>query len=596
MRLSYVTLRDAGKMRTLFLALIMIGVAVGDLFSQISLETTPSWRSNDTNLYSTGAAWGDVDGDGYLELAVSNGNDMSDDPNVIYDNVGGVLETNYSWSSIDHDYSGKCSLGDIDKDGGLDFVVVNYGHQIWPSGWEKCLDDLYISVMGVIQPFPVWNNSPADSDNTFGLDLGDVDGDGDLDLATANGDAYTNQLQPTKVYYNNGVIFEEVPSWTSDELMASYDAMWGDVDRDGDLDLAVANSGDPLQVYNNTGSGLETSASWTSLGSDDHNTMAWGDMNGDGWLDLAVSTNVQLGGSGRFKVYLNEGGTLSRSPSWQSDNVGYGSGIAWADVDADGDLDLAAGYWWGRSEIYENVDGWLTTSPTWQCTSSYSSVVETMTWGDVDADGLRWVNGESHAVDGSRKLFYLNHSPAHSLDSVYVDGGKLDQEFYCSNLLAGWVSLSDPPQQDVRFFYSFSRDLDLAVSNWDRENYVFYNLITWEEDVSVNLLPEERQVAPGDSLRYRASVINNTGSPIQVTVLARVLLPGGSPFGGNPVYGPEEIDLMPFEARDITVSHLIPSAAPAGDYTYILIAGTPPANLLDREMFRFTVTGIERYQ
>jgi hypothetical protein len=554
------------------------------------METTPSWRSNDSNLYSTGAAWGDVDGDGFLEFAISNGNDINDDPNVIYDNVGGLLQTGYSWSSNDRDYSGKCALADIDKNGGLDLVVVNYGHPI-PSGWEKCLDDLYISVLGMIQPTPVWNSSPADSDNTFGLDLGDMDGDGDLDLATANGDAYTSQLQPTKVYLNNGSIFEDIPSWTSDELMASYDAMWGDVDRDGDLDLAVANSDDPVQVYYNSGSVLETSASWTSNGPDDHNTMAWGDMNGDGWLDLAVSTNIQLGGSGRFKVYLNEGGVLSRSPAWQSNNVGYGSGIAWADVDSDGDLDLAGGYWWGKSEIYENVDGWLMTSPSWQCTSSYSSVVETMVWGDVDADGLRWVDGEEHTANGSLKLFYLNHYPAHSLDSVYVDGEKVEQEFYCFNLLSGWVSLSAPPQQDVRFFYSFSRDLDLGVSNWDRENYVFYNQFTTDEDVSVNILPESRQMAPGDRLRYRASIINNTGSPIQVTVFTRVLLPGGSPYGGNPVYGPEVIDLMPFEVKDISVNHPIPLAAPAGDYTYIFLAGTPPANLLDREIFSFTITG-----
>ena len=565
--------------------LILIGSGFGRLFAQIPFETTPSWRSSDSDHFSTGAAWGDIDNDGFLELAVSNGNDMSAEPNVIYDNIDGVLQTTYSWTSANEDYSGKCALGDINRDGWLDFVVVNYG----PVGpWR--LDNLYMNVNGVIHPVPVWNHSPADSDNTFGLDLGDVDGDGDLDLAAANGEAYTVQRQPHKVYINDGTIFEEEASWLSDERMMSYDAMWGDVDRDGDLDLAVANSSDPLQVYYNLGSALQTSAAWSSIDVDDHNTLAWGDMNGDGWLDLAVSTNIQLGGSGRFKVYLNDGnGKLARTASWQSNAPVYGSGIAWADCDSDGDLDLAAGSWWGRSSIYENVDGMLMTTPSWQCTPSYSSVVETMAWGDVEGDGLRRVIGESQPVDGIRKLFYLYHYPANSLDSVYVDGARLDPGFYCESLRSGWVSLSTPPQQSVAFFYSFSRDLDLAVSNWDRENYVFTNLIAIDEDVSILLFPESTTLAPGGELRYRASVMNNTPNSIQVTVMGRVRLPNGNPFNGNPVYGPENFDLIPYETADLLISHPIPFRAPSGEYTYTFLAGIPPSTLLDLEEFRFTI-------
>ncbi len=573
-----------------FLTILTIGSWIVESSAQISMETTPSWRSNDSNLFSTGAAWGDIDNDGYLELAISNGNDMDDDPNVIYDNDGGILETAYSWSSTNLDWSGKCSLGDIDKNGGLDLVVVNYGYPLG-GGWAKRVDDVYMSTGSQIHPTPLWHSSPADSDNTFGLDLGDVDGDGDLDLATANGDAYTGQLIPTKVYLNNGTIFEEDPSWTSTELMASYDCQWADVDNDGDLDLGVINSDDPIQVYYNTGSGLETTASWTSAGSDDHNTMAWGDMNGDGWLDLAVSTNIQLGGSGKFKVYLNQGGVLSTTPSWQSNSGGYGSGIAWGDVDSDGDMDLAAGYWWGRSEIYENVDGWLEGSPAWQCSPSYSSVVETMAWGDVNNDGLRQILGESHEVDGVRKLFYLYHYPAHSFDSLFVDGVKLGVESYCFNLVSGWVSLATPPEESVEFYYTYSRDLDLAVSNWDRENYVFSNLNALTENVTLNLVPERRELAGGETLRYRVSVINNTNSAMEVTIGARVLLPGGGSYSGNPVYGPEVIDLQPYEIKDLNVSHVIPRAAPAGNYTYIFLVGIPPSNLLDRELFVFTVLG-----
>jgi hypothetical protein len=117
--------------------------------------------------------------------------------------------------------------------------------------------------------------------------------------------------------------------------------------------------------------------------------------------------------------------------------------------------------------------------------------------------------------------------------------------------------------------------LDLAVSNWDRENYVFTNLVAINEDVSINVLPKRREVAPGDSLVYRMTPINNTGSYTQATVLGRVFLPCGSSFAGNPIYGPQVVDLGPCEAVDCVVAYWI-----------------PPRDLFDRGRFTLTVTAV----
>ena len=167
-------------------------------------------------------------------------------------------------------------------------------------------------------------------------------------------------------------------------------------------------------------------------------TLNWGDLDNDGYLDLAVANNNQLGQPGFFEVYHNVNGTLDTSPIWRSSTQGYGSSVSWCDVDYDGDKDLAAGRWWGNSVIYENTGGDLTNGPTWSSTNS--EVVEEMVWADIDGDGVLNVVGETHPGDGAKKVFYLNHYPAHSLERVVVDGDTLELTEFCCDLAGGWIS------------------------------------------------------------------------------------------------------------------------------------------------------------
>ena len=91
----------------------------------------------------------------------------------------------------------------------------------------------------------------------------------------------------------------------------------GDVDRDGDLDLASANllggGADRIQVYLNNGTGLEYFPSWNSTDTFMGRGVEWGDADGDGDLDLAIVTDST------DKIFLNEGGTLNPVPVWSSE-------------------------------------------------------------------------------------------------------------------------------------------------------------------------------------------------------------------------------------------------------------------------------------
>ncbi|MCX6841482.1 MAG: hypothetical protein NTX53_04250, partial [candidate division WOR-3 bacterium] len=74
----------------------------------------------------------------------------------------------------------------------------------------------------------------------------------------------------------------------------------------------------------------------------------------------------------------------------------------------------------------------------------------------------------------------LHRRPLQSLDSVRVGGTRVPVAGYCLDLLAGWVSFASAPPSgtaNVVFFYHYSANPDLAVTNWDPShgNYVFLN-------------------------------------------------------------------------------------------------------------------------
>ena len=118
----------------------------------------------------------------------------------------------------------------------------------------------------------------------------------------------------------------------------SIPAAWGDVDGDGDLDLAVGNNANKNEIYLNSGTTLATTSSWTSKDYKYTYALAWGDMDGDGDLDLAVGNENQ-----NNEVYLNTGEGLATTPVWTSSNSLLTRSVAWGDVDGDGDLELAVG-------------------------------------------------------------------------------------------------------------------------------------------------------------------------------------------------------------------------------------------------------------
>jgi len=352
---------------------------VAQASSSTGLNPVPAWFSSDSN-NTWSVAWGDMDGDGDLDLAAGNTGRYDygcecylGQPNKVYLNEGGMLSTTPVFTSSDSDYTWSVAWGDMDGDGDLDLAAGNSG--LYDSGcscYPGQPNNVYLNEGGMLLATPVFTSS--DNDVTRSVAWGDMDGDGDLDLAAGNAG------QPNKVYLNNNGMLLATPVFTSSDSDLTYSVAWGDMDDDGDLDLAAGNYLQLINIYRNEGGMLLATPVFTSSSSHTTHSVAWGDMDGDGDLDLAAGNYNQPN-----NVYLNVGGVLQTTPAFTSSDSDSTYSVTWGDMDGDGDLDLAAGNYDQPNNVYRNEGGMLLAAPVF--TTSDSDETLSVAWGDMDSDG-----------------------------------------------------------------------------------------------------------------------------------------------------------------------------------------------------------------
>ena len=234
------------------------------------------------------------------------------------------------------------------------------------------------------------------------LALGDFNGDGldDVYLGGAKGQAGALYLA------NKSGRFSAKPGpFATDAKSEDTDALFFDMENDGDLDLFVTSGsnefgwGDlPLadRLYLNDGQGNFTKSDMTLLRSFRNSSAVVEayDMNGDGFRDLFIGSRLRpflYGVPPDSYLYLNDGkggftnATQQLAPELKG--VGMVTDAQWADYDGDGDKDLILVGEWMPPEIFENEGGKLKRVTERAGISTYKGWFNTLETADLDGDG-----------------------------------------------------------------------------------------------------------------------------------------------------------------------------------------------------------------
>jgi predicted nucleotidyltransferase len=321
-------------------------------------------------LYGNGVAWGDFDIDGDLDILVSGKDVLTLRQLRVYKNNGNgtidpsQIEIEGTGNGIDN---GKVAWGDYNNDGALD-ILAN-GTNNGSSGQLRVYNN---NRNGTFDSTQIEVDSLNGGLYSGGVVWGDYDKDGDLDIM-AGGLSGSGQL---RVYANNGNgSFNDTQIEVDGAAGGLYNGtnQWGDFDNDGDLDILINGyNGNPqLRVYLNNGNGTFDVSQIEVDGLNNglyNGSVAWGDHDNDGDIDILVSgynaNNRQL------RVYGNNGnGTFSPT---QIEVEGLGGGLeyssdAWGDFDNDGDLDVLANGTDGSQyqlRVYKNLCVTANTSPS----------------------------------------------------------------------------------------------------------------------------------------------------------------------------------------------------------------------------------------
>jgi len=396
--ISRTIIRLKKKVTNLFFLFFLIIILLNSVSAtQTYLNESEQWMENLSRGALTALAWGDLDDDGDLDLILTKEGPLANDLSAkIYINNGTSLVENPTWQN--------------------NLTTVNYGS----------------------------------------LALGDIDNDGDLDLALSGCgggadfvDACDKGAIRTFIYINNGTTFTESSQW-GNNLTAVYrpgSLTFGDIDNDGDLDLLLngqTESSITSKVYINNGTTLTESSQWQSnLTALRKASLVLGDYDNDDDLDLIISGRDNSDNK-LTKAYLNNKTSFIESSQWQQNLLNVeDSSLAFADFDNDGYLDLSLTGCCDNHRIYRN-NGTSFVEMQREGQGLAGVFAGSQAFGDYDTDGYLDIttNGREEAT----VLYLYNVSISNFTRGIY------DPESHINDLIYGsvaWIDLDADSDLDL---------------------------------------------------------------------------------------------------------------------------------------------------
>ncbi|MCD4736866.1 MAG: T9SS type A sorting domain-containing protein [Bacteroidales bacterium] len=253
------------------------------------------------------------------------------------------------------------ALGDIDNDGDVDAVTVD------------AYDDMEVYLNDGSGVF-TFDQTYGSSESWFGVYLNDVDADDDLDIIVAGFYAGSG----CEIWKNNGLGNFTFSQGNIASSFGMEELAIGDVDGNGSPDIfAPAYSGGNSEVWLNDGTGNFTDSNQDLAGSSCTQAVL-ADLDGDIDLDVFVS---RTNGSPNM-VWINDG-TGIYANSGQELGSAFSSGADAADVDGDGDMDIVVSNWQVPSQVWLN-DGNAGFSEGYQIQND--NYAKSIVLNDVDYD------------------------------------------------------------------------------------------------------------------------------------------------------------------------------------------------------------------
>ena len=252
----------------------------------------------------TALAWGDVNNDGYPDLAVGDWH-QENETVFVYKNNGGVIESTPSYK-IQLQYVFDLAWGDAENDGDLDLAAATYA----PSG-NTDIGYVYVfkNVAGELETAAFWRNDPPVG-RCSGLTWGDANNDGELDLVKGIcGEGGTSDRYADIYFSENGVL-HKTPDWESQLYSYNHESILIDCDGNGKNDLLQPSGGGIHGYFYQYGS-LEEYPSFEYRPGSPYVFFSAkiADLNNDGYADLAGAATTSTGyptGKPNF-VFYNKG-------------------------------------------------------------------------------------------------------------------------------------------------------------------------------------------------------------------------------------------------------------------------------------------------
>jgi MYXO-CTERM domain-containing protein len=377
---------------------------------------------------------------------------------------------------VTKEWSNKLELADLNGDGRVDIMFANGAGYSSPKGGEQ--NRAFLN-QGAGKPFleaseAVFGKAP---DQTRVIKAGDVDGDGDLDLVVGN----TFETQ-SRLYLGDGAGgFTEATGQLPQKPASIGDLELGDVDGDGDLDLVLADwgpgdaggAGGVTQLWLNDGKGSFSDATATNMPAV---PVSWSwemdlaDVDNDLDLDVLVSCKTCAGSF----MFHNDGAGKFVDATDQLPQFGNNYEFEAIDLDGDEFVDLITiNDGPGATEhifIGDGLGGFDdATDELWPADANVEGDDNMVAFLDVDSDGdadfvIAGLFGNDDRLilnDGTGKLSLQGNafSPADSSGSLGIGVADLDGD----HKLDVVFSEGEAPQNADRVFLGVDVPVDTAA-------------------------------------------------------------------------------------------------------------------------------------